>query len=60
LPGFDFLGFVPYDPAIIDAEVLNGKPLEASQPVLEEVNRIYTNIMSAAKENSGAGNMRRN
>lgn len=60
LPGFDFLGFVPYDPAIIDAEVLNGKPLEASQPVLEEVNRIYTNIMSVDTENAGAGNMRRN
>ena len=31
LPGFNFLGFIPYDTAIIDAEISNSHPLEASQ-----------------------------
>jgi CO dehydrogenase maturation factor len=45
LPGFEFLGFIPYDPAIIDAEISNGQTLEASRPVIQEVNNIYTKLL---------------
>ena len=45
LPGFEFLGFIPYDPAIIDAEISDGQTLEASRPVIQEVNNIYTKLL---------------
>ncbi len=48
LPGFDFLGFIPYDTAIIDAEISNTQTLEASQPVVEEVSGIYNRLLQAA------------
>jgi CO dehydrogenase maturation factor len=41
LPGFDFLGFIPYDEAIIDAEVSHSPPLKASPPVSKEVKKIF-------------------
>jgi CO dehydrogenase maturation factor len=53
LPDFEFLGFIPYDPAIIDAEVADGLPLEASPTVIEEVKRIYLNIMTPEEGVSG-------
>jgi CO dehydrogenase maturation factor len=45
LPGFEFLGFIPYDAAIIDAEISNGQTLEASRLVIQEVNNIYTKLL---------------
>jgi CO dehydrogenase maturation factor len=45
LPGFEFLGFIPYDTAIIDAEISNALTLEASQSVIEEVKKIYTKLL---------------
>ncbi len=47
LPEFEFLGFIPYDMAIIDAEISNGQSLEASQPVIKEVKNIYTRLLQA-------------
>jgi CO dehydrogenase maturation factor len=49
LPGFEFLGFLPYDTAIVDAEISNSLALDASQPVKEEIRKIYQNLMPAAR-----------
>jgi CO dehydrogenase maturation factor len=53
LPDFEFLGFIPYDPAIIDAEVAGGRPGEASPAVAEEVKRIYLKLIAPEKRTSG-------
>jgi len=45
LTGFEFLGFIPYDTAIIDAEISNVQSLEVSQPVTDEVKNIYTKLL---------------
>jgi CO dehydrogenase maturation factor len=44
LPGFEFLGFLPFDEAIISAEVSGANPLEASRPVLSEVQSIFLKL----------------
>jgi len=41
LSGFEFLGFIPYDQAIVDADVNHRPVLDASQPVISEVKKIY-------------------
>jgi CO dehydrogenase maturation factor len=46
LPGFEFLGFIPYDTAIIDAEISGTQPLVASQPVMQEVSVIFRKLTS--------------
>jgi CO dehydrogenase maturation factor len=47
LPDFEFLGFLPYDQAIVDAD-LAGRPLyEASPKVLDEVRNIYKALLAA-------------
>jgi len=48
LPGFKFLGFIPYDQAIVEADVSNSSVLDASQPVNSEVEKIYHALMQAA------------
>jgi CO dehydrogenase maturation factor len=48
LPGFNFLGFIPYDQALVDAD-LEGRPvLSSSQPIISEVKRIYQALLSTA------------
>jgi CO dehydrogenase maturation factor len=54
LPDFEFLGFIPYDPLIIDADVSNSFPLEASPPVIEEVNQIYHKILTSGSTPGGS------
>jgi CO dehydrogenase maturation factor len=44
LPGFDFLGFIPYDQAIIDADLANLSPVDASQGIKHEVQNIYQTL----------------
>jgi CO dehydrogenase maturation factor len=44
LPGFAFLGFLPFDSAITDAEVAGSNTLEASQPILTEVGSIFQKL----------------
>jgi CO dehydrogenase maturation factor len=44
LPDFTFLGFIPYDPAIIDAEISNSQTLDVSKPVIKSVLDIYTKL----------------
>jgi CO dehydrogenase maturation factor len=49
LAGFEFLGFIPYDAAIIDADISNNLPVNASQSIIREVRNIYQKITSLAK-----------
>jgi CO dehydrogenase maturation factor len=44
LKEFEFLGFIPYDTAILDAEISNGHTLDASQPVSESIKSIYNKL----------------
>lgn len=46
LPGFEFLGFIPYDQAIVDADLANRPILEASSAVLSTVKDIYQALLS--------------
>ncbi len=41
LPGFEFLGFIPYDQAIVAADIAKLPLLKASQPIITEVKHIY-------------------
>ena len=41
LPGFEFLGFIPYDQTIVDADLANASVIDSSQAVISEVKRIY-------------------
>ena len=49
MPGFEFLGFIPYDPAIVDAELGGHSALTASQKVINEIKNIYEALLSSAK-----------
>ncbi len=44
LPDFKFLGFIPYDQAIVDADLANLPILNASQQVTREVKKIYRQL----------------
>jgi CO dehydrogenase maturation factor len=52
LPDLEFLGFVPYDQAIVDADLANKSLLDASSVVTEEVRNIYRKLVTV-KENAG-------
>jgi len=41
LPGFKFLGFIPYDQAIVDADLANLPLLDSSQAIINEVRNIF-------------------
>lgn len=48
LPDFEFLGFIPYDQAVVDAD-LAGRPLfEASPKIVSEVRNIYQALLATA------------
>jgi CO dehydrogenase maturation factor len=49
LKGFEFLGFIPYDQAIVQAEINNLPLIEASQSIASAVNDIYHKLTSAAE-----------
>jgi len=50
LPGFEFLGFIPYDQAIINADLANRSLLDASLKVTEEVKNIYHKLLPTIKK----------
>ncbi len=52
LPGFEFLGFIPYDRAITKADLANISPLNASQPIINEVRNIYQALLSSIQATS--------
>ena len=49
LKGFDFLGFIPYDQAMVQAEINNLPLLEASQDISSAVKDIFKKLVSQAK-----------
>lgn len=49
LPEFKFLGFIPYDQALVDADLANLPILDASPKVAAEVRNIYKALLSDAK-----------
>jgi CO dehydrogenase maturation factor len=52
LSGFEFLGFVPYDPAVIDAEQSGRSVLNASPAIFNEVQNIFKTLISTHFETS--------
>jgi len=52
LPSFDFLGFIPYDQAVVDADLANRPILDASPAIISEVRNIYHSLLSAVKRDS--------
>ena len=46
LPGFEILGFIPYDQAIVDADLGNLPLVDASQPIITEVRNIHQALLS--------------
>lgn len=49
LPDFEFLGFIPYDPAIVEADLANRPLFEASPRVTGEIKSIYQKLISVNK-----------
>ena len=47
LSGFEFLGFVPYDQALVEADLANRPLLDASQQIILEVRNIYQALLSS-------------
>lgn len=45
LPGLEFLGFIPYDQAIVDADLASKPVITASQKVVSEVKRIFNTLV---------------
>ena len=41
LADFKFLGFIPYDQAVVDADLANVSVVDSSQPIINEVRKIY-------------------
>ena len=50
LPGFDFLGFIPYDQAVIEADHTNLSPLESSEQIRDAVSEIYNKLLAQTKK----------
>jgi CO dehydrogenase maturation factor len=48
LPDFEFLGFIPYDQAIVDADLAERPLFESSPEVVSEVRNIYRALLVAA------------
>jgi len=46
LPDFAFLGFIPYDQAIVDADLADQPMVNASAAVMDEVRKIYQRLMN--------------
>ena len=49
LPGFEFLGFIPYDQAIVAADLANLPLLDTSQQITDEVRNIYQALLSTTQ-----------
>ncbi len=48
LPDFNFLGFIPYDQALVEADIGNRPLLDASTQITTEVKNIYQALTSTA------------
>lgn len=49
LPSVEFLGFIPYDEAIIDADLAKRSITDSSLPAINEVKRIYQALILSKK-----------
>ncbi len=49
LPGFDFLGFLPYDQAIVDADLAGSQVVGSSPAVSREMKIIFDKLLAAQK-----------
>jgi CO dehydrogenase maturation factor len=49
LPDFEFLGFIPYDQALIDADLADRPLFESSPRVVSEVRNIYQALLATAQ-----------
>jgi len=56
LPQYEFLGFIPYDRAVIDADQSGNSVLDASPAVREEVQKIYQSLLKSQSNKNTAGN----
>ncbi|HEX74818.1 MAG TPA: AAA family ATPase [Dehalococcoidia bacterium] len=52
LPDFKILGFIPYDQAIVEADLANLPLLDSSQQIINEIRNIYQALLSPAKVQS--------
>jgi len=52
LPGFEFIGFIPYDQAVVDADLAGLSPLDSSQQVINAIRDIYQVLLSQVKVNT--------
>ena len=52
LPNFEVLGFIPYDPAITEADLTNRPLLAASPRITEEIKHIYDKLMSSTRQSN--------
>ncbi len=50
LPEFEFLGFIPYDPAIIAADLASLPIFDASPKVAKEIGKIYHKLLPVAQK----------
>jgi len=50
LPGLEFLGFIPYDQAIVDADLASKPVITASQKVVSEVKKIFNKLVPVTQK----------
>jgi CO dehydrogenase maturation factor len=55
LPDLDFLGFIPYDQAVIEADHANLSPLESSEQVRNAVLEIYNTLLAGTEKATEKG-----
>jgi CO dehydrogenase maturation factor len=55
LKGFEFLGFIPYDQSVSQAEISNRPILSASRSIAAAVKEIYGKLVSRAGAKSKIG-----
>ncbi len=55
LPSFEFLGFIPYDQAIVDADLANLPILDSSRQIIAAVKDIYQALLSTTETLSVVG-----
>jgi CO dehydrogenase maturation factor len=54
LPDTEFLGFIPYDQALVDADLANRSIIDSSKQIFNEVKNIYRGLLSTVKVESKA------
>ena len=52
LPGLEFLGFIPYDQAIVDADLASKPVITASQKVVSEVKNIFNKLVPVTQKSN--------